>query len=422
MELLTSRIVEREVDGMRLFALRTATQDVVTIEGSVRGGDAMLPRSLRIIPSLASDLFDAGTKQRSKEVIRGSLSSRGATLSFYSQGARTYFSGTCLPEDLNILLRTLSECLSEATFPAHEVKLAKERGLGELEEARTETKTQAAKAMSRSIYDAAHANYADSTAEEIKKLSAATRSDLLEFKKCIGKNGLVIALVGDIDPSTALSAAVRSFSRLPAGTTSLQVKPMNSKPAQPGQTLVHIPNKANIDTYIGIAVPITYENPLYLPLTTFASMLGGRGLSTGHLMRTIRERDGYTYGIYAQPTGFDDGQDGYLRIWATFSPPTFEKAVAATKREMQIFLDVGMTEDSLETKKGEITGNYQVSLSTTRGLAATLHKIGREGKALSYIDEYPELIRTITLTDIKHVANFFPVKKLYLAASGSFAK
>jgi predicted Zn-dependent peptidase len=51
-----------------------------------------------------------------------------------------------------------------------------------------------------------------------------------------------------------------------------------------------------------------------------------------------------------------------------------------------------------------------------------LHKVGIDGKQLSYIDEYPKLIKAVTLEDIQTVAKMISVDKLSIAAAGSFLK
>jgi hypothetical protein len=48
-----------------------------------------------------------------------------------------------------------------------------------------------------------------------------------------------------------------------------------------------------------------------------------------------------------------------------------------------------------------------------------LHKIGVEGKPLSYLDEYPSLIRALSLKDVMDIVPLLPVSKLSLAAAGT---
>ncbi len=423
MEPIASTVTELELaGGARIFIAPTKAKDVVTVQGSVLGGWNMLPKGKGDVQILAVDLLDAGTKTKSKDQIRESLTNRGIDLSFTPGGDRTFFRGSCLPEDLSFLLETIVDCLSNATFPAKELALAKERALASWEESRTDTKTQASIASLRELYDANHLNYPLTIDERIKATKAVTREDLLAFRKQFGSTGMVLVIVGDVSEAKTEKIARASVQKLPAGTAAIPAKKTNAKEVTLKESLVPIKDKANIDVFIGAATPITIYHPLYMAYEVFSGMLGGRGLSTGHLMRTIRERDGLTYGIYAQSFGFGDGLDGAFRIWATFSPATFKTAVEKTRKEIAWFLKNGITPKALLMKQDQLTGSYVVGLSTTNGLAHMLHMIGTEGKPLSYLDAYPDLIRAVTIEDLKAVAKLIPFDKLSLAASGSFEK
>lgn len=423
MEPIASSVTELELaDGARIFIAPTKAMDVVTVQGSVLGGCNMLPHGKIDVQILAVDLLDAGTKSKTKDEIREALTNRGISLSFTPGGDRTFFSGSCLPEDLSFLLETIVECLSEATFPPKELALAKERTLASWDEARTDTKAQASIASLRDLYDSKHLNYPLTLDERVKATKAVTREELISFRKQFGSKGMILVIVGDVAEAKTEKIARAAIKKLPAGTAVIPAKKSNAKKPAMKESLVPVKDKANIDVFIGIATPLTIDHPMYQAYNVFASMLGGRGLSTGHLMRTIRERDGLTYGIYALSFGFGDGLDGAFRIWGTFSPATFKLAVEKTRKEIAWFLKSGMTPEALLTKQDQLAGSYVVGLSTTNGLAGMLHMIGTEGKPLSYIDAYPDLIRAVTVEDLKAVAKLIPFDKLSLAASGTFEK
>ena len=421
MEKITTAITEIEHAGMRLFAARTGTKDVVSIEGSMYGGWNMLPHDKSEVPEMVTELLDAGTAKKSKDTVREALGAKGVSISFSAGGDRTYFAASCLPEDITFALETIVECLTEATFPAAEIKTAKARALGDLIEAKSETRSVAARTLSRMIYDPSHVNYAETIDEQKKSIQGITRADLLAFRKTLGQGGLVFAITGDISPEATLKSAIKVLSKLPKGTQSVPEKLVNKKKPTAQTQTTHITDKANIDIYAGMTMQLNSDDALYRPFIILTEMLGGRGF-TSHLMQTIRERDGLTYGVYSMPSGFSDKADGAFRIWATFSPNKFEESVAALKKEISIFFKSKVTAKGLLARQEEIIGGYAVGLSTSRGLASMLHKVGIDGKQLSYIDEYPELVKEVTLEDIQEVAKLISVDKLAIAAAGTFLK
>jgi zinc protease len=421
MKKISKGISETVHDGMRIFATHTKAKDVVSIEGSILGGWSMLPSSKSEVPGLAADLFDAGTSKKSKDQIREALASRGATISYSVGKNRTFFSVSCLPEDISFVLKLVVECLSESNFPVAEIKKSKERALADLEEEKNQTGPIAAAALSRLIYDSSHPNYTESLAARKKKIESVTQKDLLTFKKMLGKNGLILAITGDISEAIVTKEAKNIFGKLPK-SSAIPVKSVTNKKIQKGLTeLIHVKDKANIDVYMGISVPFTYDDPRYIPFIVMSEMLGGRGF-TSHLMQTIRERDGLTYGVYAYAVGFGEKTDGYFQVWATFSPAKFSESVRALKKEIEIFLTKRITTENLELRKIEMSGKYVVGLSTSRALANTLQKIGIEEKSITYLDEYLEILKKVTIDDIKNAAKLISVKNLSLAAAGSFFK
>lgn len=419
MERIAEHIVEKRIGTARLFVAPLRVADLVYLEGSVLGGWNMLPRRKGEVSVLTAELLDAGTSSKSKDVIRESLAARGATLTFSCGDERTYFRGSCLPEDLSKLLSVVVECLSDSVFPAAEVRNAKERIHGELVEEKTDTRVQAAIALSRLVYDTSHENYEETTEERIRDLQKVERKDLVAFNKLLGQGGLVLTIVGDVEAGTALAVAEKAIRKLPVGTEESPEKTLNSRAPKAAQTLVHIADKANVDVFLGAAVPLTYNDPLYLPFIMFNEMLGGRGF-TGHLTKTIRERDGLTYHVSARPTGFTGGSDGAFRIYASFNPTRYEESVATLRKEIDIFFKTGITEKNLELRKEEMVGGYTVGLSNTRGIAGVLHQIGRRHRDLSYIDDYITLLKAVTLEKLHAAAALIPRDKLSLAAAGTF--
>ncbi len=406
--------------GGRLFIAPTHVRDIVIVNGSVLGGRNMLPKTLNLVSLLTADLLDAGTAKKKKDVLRDTLAGKGISLSFSSSGDRTEFSGQCFPEDLSMLLSTITECLEGAIFPEAEVKNAKALALGNLAESKSNTRTRAEYALSALLYDPEHVNCALPIETQEKNVAAIRRAHLQDFRKKLGKGGLVLAIVGDIAVATARSAAEKAFGKLAVGTTTAPIKQVNKKLQKENEKLIPIADKANIDILLGVAIPLTVQHQLYHPMKVLAEMLGG-GV-TSHLMQTIRERDGLTYGAHSSLMGLDAGADGYFKIWATFSPDKYKESVEKLREEIGIFFLKGLTEEALNKRKEEMTGSYLVALSTTQNLAHSLHSIGANGFELSYLTEYPNIIRAVSLSDIMKATDLIPLDKLSLAASGTFKK
>ncbi|PIR83256.1 hypothetical protein COU19_01540 [Candidatus Kaiserbacteria bacterium CG10_big_fil_rev_8_21_14_0_10_56_12] len=406
--------------GGRLFVAPTNARDLVIVEGSVRGGPNLVPRSERVLPALAAALLDAGTTSRSKNEIRDGLAARGISLEFGSSGDRTRFSGRCFPEDLPRLLNVMCECLNEASFPETEVKTAKALALGALADERSDTRAQAERAFAALLYDASHVNYRPSVPEEEHEVRAASRGKIRGFASTLGRTGLMIAVVGDVVAAPVHAAVTKAFARLDNRILAVPPKKMNRKQAQQQERHIELNDKANVDVLLGAALPVTITHVQYHALRVVAEMLGGG--FTAHLMQTLRQRDGLTYGVYARLAGFDDGADGYLKVWASFSPARFAESVALLRKEVDLFFSKGLTELALVQTQERLVGSYLVSLSTTESLALALHCIGQQARELSYLSDFPDIIRAVTRADLHAAVALIPIDKLALVAAGTIGK
>jgi zinc protease len=421
MDSVAKNITEKYVfENGRIFVAPTGAKDVVTFVGSVLGGSEMLPRDQIEVPIIGARLFDAGTKGRKKDELREALAARGADLSFSSGGERTHFSGSCLPEDLSFVLQLAAECLDTPIFAEKEITLTKERIAGRLSESKTETRVQASGELSRMMYDESSPNYSETIPFLEKSLAGVTRQKLNAYKNLLGKGGLVLAIAGDTDPATAIRAAEKAFAKLPEGTLERPITQLNKKLPNASEKIIHIPEKANIDVYLGMSIPLTLNDELSIPYHTLVDMLGG-GFAA-HLMQTVRERDGLTYGIRAFTEGMGITTDGSFRIWSTFSPDLYDKGIATIKKELKSFFTTGITKEKLAAKKDEMLGSYVIGLATTHGLAGRLHSIGARQQDLTEIDEWRNKIKAVTLSDLQDAAALIKLDKLSLAAAGTFAK
>ena len=402
----------------RLFTARTGAKDIISIEGSVLGGPHYYLHSNEMIPVLAAELFDAGTKKRKKEALREALAARGATLSFDASGDRLGFSARCFPEDVSFMLALIRECLHDSTFSETELAALKVRELARLAEEKTDTDSQAHTALMRMLYENSHVNYAHTPEELERSVKKIRRSELAALQKTLGTRGLVLALTGNIDEEKTLEVARKVFGKPAPRSFEPLAKKQNTKTPSGGERTLHIAGKANVDVYLGGAVPLTKNDALYHPFTLVADMLGG-GFAA-HLMQTVRERDGLTYRTYAHASGFGDGSDGYLEMYASFNPARYEESVDIFRTEIRKFFAEGITETALEKKKEEVAGAYLVSLSTTRGLARALHRLGTFDRPLSYLYEYPDIIDRIRLEEARKAADIVPLSRLSLSAAGTF--
>lgn len=83
----------------------------------------------------------------------------------------------------------------------------------------------------------------------------------------------------------------------------------------------------------------------------------------------------------------------------------------------------GATLQELENKKTTLTGSFKVGMDSTGGLTAKILSNAEKNRSVEYLDQYPEIIRGITLKQVNNaIKHYIDPKKLTLVIAGTIDK
>ncbi|MCH7520208.1 MAG: insulinase family protein [Candidatus Marinimicrobia bacterium] len=387
--------------GLRLLSLPMGVKDVVTIYGSLYGGDVFSPKSNFLHAHMTAAMLDQGTLKRDKFAISALLESVGARLSFSSDDYRVSFAARCLKADVPLVIELLAEQLREPAYHQRDLASFKKRAVGNLKREDEDTDTRARMAFSQLIYPPAHPNYIPNTDDQITAIEQLKRRDLQTFHdRHYGLGSLLIVATGDIDRDVLEEGFRERF----GDWKMVQLTPpalddcRGNRELSMTEEIVTMEDKTSVDLIMGMVVGLDREHPDYLPLFMGSYVLGGN--FAARLMTTVRDEAGLTYGVGSSIGGADDGKDGYWAIHGTFAPDLLSAGKKATLVQFDKWLKDGVTAEELSAKKTTFTGTFRVGLATTRGMASTILGILERGKQLAYIDEYVDEINAVTLEEV----------------------
>ncbi|HIN01040.1 MAG TPA: insulinase family protein, partial [Deltaproteobacteria bacterium] len=181
---IASQIVTSSpVDGLELKTTNTPIKDVVTITGSILGGDMFSPATNKAVAELTADMLDEGTTRQNKFEISERLEAVGARLSFASDKYRVRFNARCLKEDIPLVIELLGEQLRSPAFNESDLENLKKRRVGNLQRAKENTRAQASGRFSRIIYPESHPNYSREIDDEIADMEKTSVADLQTYHK-----------------------------------------------------------------------------------------------------------------------------------------------------------------------------------------------------------------------------------------------
>ncbi|MDP2138193.1 MAG: insulinase family protein, partial [Candidatus Didemnitutus sp.] len=251
--------------------------------------------------------------------------------------------------------------------------------------------------FSRAAYGPGHPNRNATVDERIAALESAKLEDLRAFHAAhYGPAHLVLVAAGDLDVAGLQTALTTSFTGWSGGTPELAAVQNSATDAAREQT-VFMADKTSVSIVIGQPTGLRYGEGDHIALRTGTAILGSG--FTGRLMANVRDKEGLTYGIGSTVTN-DNYTDGEWKIVATFAPALLDKGIASTKRQLDNWYQNGVTADELEKRQDNLVGSFQVGLATTDGLAQNLLASVHRGKDVTWLDDYPKVVRALTVDQI----------------------
>lgn len=391
---LGDRVDQHRHGGSELWALALDVPEAVSFAGSIATG-ADLGSAERLLLRFTAKMLDRGSERLDRFEVADWLERRGAQLSFMSREGYVAFRGRALRADVAEVLALAAELVTTPRLDSDDVERVRRELDASIREARADTGFLASAALANSLYPPSHPGYRMSLDDKARALAATTRDDLARFHEAhVAGRPVVMAIAGDL-AGMVLADLLRRFPAAPA-RPSLPAPPVTV--AAPGRSRVDVPDKPNLDVRLGHGVALTRHDAAFLPLMAGVYALGGN--FSARLMQEVRDRRGLTYGIRAGLEYIDRDQQGHLGIGATFSTADLEKGLAATTEVFEQWAAEGVGAQELESVRETLVGTYDVSLSTTGGIAARLLARAEQGFTPAYLDTYREDLQALEASTV----------------------
>ncbi|MBU2610565.1 MAG: insulinase family protein [Chloroflexi bacterium] len=402
-------------NGILLLTRANFNSPSVVISGYIQSGSLFdTDEKLGLADFTASALM-RGSTLRNFQQIYDALESCGASLSF-SAGAHTAgFSGRSLAEDLPLLLNTLAEVVRQPAFPSEQVEKLRAQLLTGLAIRAQDTADMAALTFDQILF-AGHP-YGRPEDGFPETIQAIRRQDLVDFhRQYYGPRGMVIAIVGAVEPQGAMEQVQRVL-----GDWNNGGQP-DSPPLPPltpmKETLtrrVTIAGKSQSDLVIGSSGPAR-RDPEYLPASLGNSVLGQFGMM-GRIGDVVREKSGLAY--YAYSSLHAGVGPGSWEISAGVNPGNLEKAADLIRGEIARFIEKGVTAEELADSQANFIGRLPLSLESNAGVAGALLNIERFDLGLDYYRRFADLVRAVTPEEVLQTARkFFHPDRLAISIAG----
>jgi zinc protease len=409
--------IHREVlsNGITVLARSNFNSPSVSMSGYLPAGALTEPDEKLGLADFVSSALMRGTEKHSFDEIFNELESVGASLGFDSGVHNTSFGGRSLAEDLPLLLGLLSASLRTPVFPKNEIEKLRAQLLTGLAIRAQDTSDMASLMFDQIVYRGhPYSRPGDGYPETIQ---AITRKDLVDFHRLhFGPRGMVIAIVGAIDPRGAVDAVERVLG-------GWQVKGQKEAPALPelkrlGKTVgqhYKIAGKSQSDIVIGTVGPHRKDTE-YMSASLGNSALGQFGMM-GRIGEVVREKSGLAYYAYSSlSAGIGPG---VWEVSAGVNPKNVNKAIDLVIKELKRFVKSGVTSGELADSQANYIGRLPLSLESNGGLAGAMLNIERYELGFDYYLKYADRVRAVTREDVLMTARkYIDTERLAIATAG----
>jgi zinc protease len=387
----------------------------VVISGYFDAGALFDPDEKLGLADFVTSALMRGTRKNNFDQVYDTLESIGASLGFNTGVHKSGFNGRSLAEDLPLLLKLLSETLTQPIFPKTEIEKLRTQMLTGLAISAEDTSDMASQTFDKILYkDHPYSRPEDGTSESIRRI---TRNDLVKFhRQHYGPRGMVIAIVGAVEAEEA----VRQVKRALGGW---QVKGQKEAPELPDVKPLkktinkhhRIAGKSQSDIVIGTNGPKRKDQG-FMSASLGNSILGQFGMM-GRIGDSVRERAGLAYYAFSSlNAGIGPGS---WEVCAGVNPQNVRKATSLIVDELKRFVQEGVTEDELADSKANFIGRLPLSLESNTGVAGALLNIERHDLGLDYYLRYADLVNEVTGEDVLNAARkFIDPDRLAIAIAG----
>lgn len=391
--------VDRKVtpEGLTVLHVKRDNLPMVVFTLLVRAGAVHDPEELSGLANLTASLLEEGTKRRTSMQISEELSYIGARLGVSAGMDYTTMSLTVLKKDLGKGLDVFADILLNPTFPEEEVARVKELVKGSLRKMEERPSFVTRKAFIEEVYgDHPYGRITTGTPETVDAIS---RDDMVKFHADhYVPNNSILAVVGDIS-SEELDRVLKIHFGKWAGK---EVPPLQvARPVKPSGKLIKIDRDLTQANILLGHLGVSRDNPDYYALVVMNYILGGGGFSS-RLMSSIRDEMGLAYDVHSF---FSPGRlSGTFQAVAQTKNATANRVIEEMLRQVRLIREEMVARKELEDAKNFLIGSHPRKFDTMAKIGGFLVQVEYYGLGLGYIEEYPELIRSVTALDVLRVA------------------
>jgi zinc protease len=391
--------IERVVSplGIEAWLVREPAIPMVALNFAIPGGSSQDSDEKSGATNLAADMLDEGAGDLDSRTYHERLENRAIELNFSVGRDYTYGSLRTLNDNRAEAVDLLRLALTAPRFDAEPLERVRAQELSGLRRETTSPNSIASQRWWATAYpNHPYGRETKGTLETVARLSADDLRDVM--KRTFAREGLKIAIVGDIDAKAAGDMIDKLFGSLPAKG---DLRPVpEAAAAGAGKRLVF-----DVDVpqaVVTFGMPGLARSDKDFMAGYIANHILGGGSFSSRLYKEVREKRGLAYGVSEQLVWFKKSAVviGGTQVRADRTGD----ALAIIEQEIKRFAEEGPTAEEVAKAKSYLKGSYVLGLDTSTKIASQLVQIQIDNLGMDYVTRRDGLIDAVTNDDVKRVA------------------
>ncbi|MDP6574379.1 MAG: pitrilysin family protein [Rhodospirillales bacterium] len=390
----------RSTGGIEAWLVRDHANPIITVRLAFRGGAALDPAGKEGLAEMVSSLLDEGAGDLDSQAFQGRLEDQSISLRF--DAGRDVFGGRLrtLTENRDAAFGLLRLALGAPRFDEAPVERIRTQILTSLKRALEDPDAIARRALARALFP--DHPYGRPVRGTLESVGAVSVGDLRRFvAERLGRDNLVIGVVGDISADELAPLLDRTLGALPAKASSWKVA--DTRPRASGKTVVinkAVPQSAIVFGHGGPK----RDDPDFYAAYVMNYVLGGGGF-TSRLYNEVREKRGLAYSVYSYLNPLDHA--ALIVGGAGTANERVADTLAVVRAIWRRMAEEGPSAQELADAKTYLTGSFPLRFTSSRSVAGILVAMQLESLGIDYLDRRNGIIEAVTLADVGRVARRF---------------
>lgn len=384
-------------NGTEVLLVEQHDNPIVDMQVNFKGaGSVFNPEGKSEVAEFTASLLTDGTEKLDEEAFNAAADDIAAQIGSSSgqESSAAVLRSLSRPETLKQAAGLLNQSLTRPRFDPAVFDRRQKEAVTALQQQETTPDYNAGRALTKLAYpDHPYGSGANITTESIRKVNL---DDIRAFHRShYGKDNAIVAIVGDINRKQADRLVKNVLNGLPERSSAAKnVPPVQQQPAQ-RRDIPFAGEQAQV--LLGMPL-IKRHDPDYYALVAGNYILGGGGFDS-RLMKVLRDRHGYTYGVHS--TLEPATEAGMFTIGYSTQKKNTKDSLVQAQAVIKQFIEEGPTEEELAQAKANIIGSFPLRFDSNAKLVKYLSIIGHHNLPNDYLEAYPKAIGKLTVEQVK---------------------